>query len=304
MKNSFLIAAISVFGCLIGSAQQLQNPGFEDWENLGTAQEEPVNWSSLKTADALASVAPQVVSRDVGRNGGYCPMLEVKSAFGISANALLTNGRVHADFNPENGYVYTDENNPGWHTAFNFRPDSLVGWYKYEPSGNDKGKVEIIIHDGVGRLPFTGYENNVIGRARFDITQASNDWVRFTTPFYYYDTRDSEYILVTIAAGDSTISVAGTTLWVDDLELIYNDPTAAIEKEKSTNFDAIYAGEGVLKFIMNDYNDAEYEIYSLTGSLLQKGKPTEKTLFSAQNGFYIIRLREGQKYIQKKIYIY
>jgi hypothetical protein len=304
MKTLLLSLAMVFSAVLFCFTQQLQNPGFEDWENLGTAQEEPVNWSSLKTADALASTAPQVVTRDDGRNGGYCPKLEAKSVFGITANGLLTNGRVHADFNPENGYVFTDENDQQWHTEFNYRPDSLVGWYKYSPSGNDKGKVEIIIHDDIGRLPFTGYESNVIGRARYDITQASSDWLRFSVPFTYFDTRDAEHILVTIACGDSTVSNAGSTLWVDDLELIYNDPTSAVQELTSSVQDAVYVGDGVIKFILDDYDQSEYEIYSLAGSLMQRGKPSEKTLFTATSGLYIIRLKQGETVIQKKIYIY
>lgn len=304
MKTMLLIWILST-SLFLGS-QQLQNPGFEDWENLGTAQEEPVNWSSLKTADALAASAPQVVSRDDGRNGGYCPKLEVKSVFSISANGLLTNGRVHADFNPENGYVFTDENDPQWHTEFNFTPDSLVGWYKYSPSGNDQGKVEIILHDNVGRLPFTGYEANVIGRARYDITQPSNDWLRFSVPFSYFDTRAAEYILVTMAAGDSTISNAGSILWIDDLELIYNDPTSSVQESSASTStsQAIYVGDGIIKFVMEDFNNSEYEIYNLSGQLIQKGIPEEKVLFQAQDGIYIIRLKTGNSIVQKKMYIH
>jgi hypothetical protein len=298
--TTILIASISS----LLYAQQLENPGFESWENLGNAQEEPLNWSSLKTADALAATAPQVVSQDAGRNGGFCPRLEAKSVFGITANGLLTNGRVHADFNPENGYVFTDENDPQWNTVFDFRPDSLVGWYKYSPSGDDKGKVEIILHDDVGRLPFTGYAANVIGRARYDITQESADWMRFSVPFTYLDSRDSEHILVTIACGDSTVSNDGSILWVDDLELIYNEPTSSTENFSNHFENSIYVGDGIIKFMLDDYSQAEYEIYTLAGALVQSGKPLAKTNFSAQNGFYIVRLRQGSSVIQRKIYIH
>lgn len=304
MKKS-LLAVIALSSTIFSyNAQQLENSGFEDWENLGNAQEEPLNWSSLKTADALAATAPQVVSRDDGRNGGYCPKLEAKSVFGITANGLLTNGRVHADFNPENGYVFTDENDSQWNTVFNFRPDSLVGWYKYAPSGEDQGKVEIILHDDVGRLPFTGYTANVIGRARYDITTESSDWLRFSVPFNYFDTRDSEHILVTVACGDSTVSNAGSILWVDDLELVYNEPTSSIDEMSDSAESSIYVGDGIIKFILEEYSHAEYEIYSLAGALLQKGQPSEQTIFSANSGFYIVRLKHGKSITQKKIYIH
>jgi hypothetical protein len=280
--------------------QQLENGNLELWENVGTATEEPVNWSSLKTADALASTAPQVISRDTGRNGGFSAKLEVKSVFGIPANGMMTNGRVHADFNPENGYVYTVPNNSEWHTLFTSRPDSIVGWYKYAPQQNDKGKVEVILHVDQGRLPFNGFEQNLIGRARHDIIGASADWKRFSTPFYYYNGDIPEYILITVAAGDSTISKNGTLLWIDDLELIYNQP-AAIESQNIQDI-AVNASAGFIHFGENV--KGSYHVVDMTGQRIQYGSISKQIAFRHPVGIYIISgiTDEGLTF-RRKLYI-
>lgn len=207
-------------------SDQLPNSDFENWENVGSPTEEPIRWSSLKTADALASAAPKVIERDAGHTGNYGVKLTVSDpVFNIEANGLLTTGRVHADYDPEKGYVYTDVSDPQWNTPFNARPDSLVGWYKYSPQPGDKGKIEVLLHKGThARLPRDQETiNNEIGDAAFKFITAKTDWTRFSVPFHYTSTEDIDYVLGVIQAGDSTISQTGTKLWVDDIKLIYNN---------------------------------------------------------------------------------
>ena len=300
MKTN-LFAALFLSSSFFYGQQQLQNGDFEIWENVGTATEEPENWSSLKTADALASSAPQVLSRDIGRIGGYCARMEVKSVFGVAANGIMTNGRVHADFNPENGYVYTDAGNQQWHTTFTSRPDSIVGWFKYAPQNGDKGKVEVILHVDQGRLPFNGLEANIIGRAKHEFTQAQADWVRFSAPFNYWNGGTPEFILTTIAAGDSTISKNGTILWVDDVSLIYNDPTVSITSIKTTEL-AINASNGYLLF--DDGLNATYRVYSSVGQLIQRGQTDYKVPFAHNSGVYFIEVTTQYEVVRRKLYIH
>lgn len=299
--KKILFATFYLIPSFFYSQQQLQNGDFEVWENVGTATEEPENWSSLKTADALASTAPQVLSRDVGRIGGYSVRLEAKTVLGIPANGIVTNGRVHADFNPANGYVYTNSGNAQWHTDFTSRPDSIVGWYKYAPQNGDKGKVEIILHTGQGQLPFNGLEANIIGRAKYEFTQAQASWVRFTTPFNYWKAGTPEFVLTTIAAGDSTISKNGTVLWVDDISLIYNDPTVNVEQQKNPEI-AVNASHGFLVFESDLM--AEYYVYSTTGELVQSGQTDNKVPFLHNPGVYLIEVITQQVVIRRKLYIY
>ena len=296
-----LVTTFLVLSGFINAQQQLQNGDFEIWENVGAATEEPENWSSLKTADALAGTAPQVLSQDPGRLGGFSARLEAKSVFGIPANGIMTNGRVHADFNPENGYVYTDAADAQWHTTFTDRPDSIVGWFKYAPQNGDKGKVEVILHTNQGQLPFDGFQANIIGRAKYEFTQAQADWVRFSTPFNYWTAGTPEYILTTITAGDSTISENGTVLWVDDVSLIYNEPSTSLS-DFHKNEIGINASNGFLLF--DEELTASYSVYSSTGQLVQSGTTQQKVPFLHNSGIYFIEVSTNHEVVRRKLYIH
>ncbi|MBK9192533.1 MAG: PCMD domain-containing protein [Crocinitomicaceae bacterium] len=240
-----LSAVISVSGI---SQAQLENPGFEaGWENgadIAGAEDEPLQWSSLKSADAYTLVAPIVAFKETvnPHSGTYCiRLLNVDTGLGPVANGLLTNGRVHAELVAANGYVFTNTSDTKWNTVFTDRPDSLVGWYRYDPTTGDQGKVEVITHTtaALGKLPGANYpETHWISRARYDITTSSpSTWVRFSVPFTYYSTNASEYILVVLSAGDSTNALIGSEMWIDDLELIYNPNLVNVTPPATQNID-------------------------------------------------------------------
>lgn len=301
MKTLFTLFLGLTTSFLIFSQQQMQNGDFESWDDVGTAEEEPTNWSSLKTADALAGSAPQVLSQDAGRNGGFCPKIEVKSVFGIKANGIMTNGRVHADFNPENGYVYTDPNDARWYTAFTDKPDSIVGWYKYAPQNGDKGKIEIILHVNQGNLPYNGTQGNVVARAKYEFTTAQASWTRFAKAFNYWNTNDPEYILTTVTSGDSTVSETGSTLWIDDLSLVYN-PTSSVDKNEKYEF-AINASQGFLYFDVNN-ESVNYQVSDVSGKIIQSGKANKSVPFKHNSGIYFINIESAEGNFTKKLYIH
>ena len=49
MKSLHIIFALLIINGTL--SQQLENSGFEQWENVGTGEEEPLSWSSTKTSD-------------------------------------------------------------------------------------------------------------------------------------------------------------------------------------------------------------------------------------------------------------
>ena len=63
-------------------SQQLDNNGFENWEDIGTSIEEPIDWSSTKTSDnpSLNGFAPQVIERSSdAHSGSYSAKLTNKN---------------------------------------------------------------------------------------------------------------------------------------------------------------------------------------------------------------------------------
>lgn len=302
-------ASFLLFYGLLSSAlyaqQQLENPGFETWDGSG-ATLEPVDWSSLKTSNNsfLAQSAPQVLFQDAGRTGNHSVRLENKSALGIVANGILTNGRVHADLNPDNGFVYTDASDPRWNTPFSSRPDSLVGWYKFQPAstgGNtDKGKAEIYLHKtGSGQNPVANTAANMIAHARFDMTTATAQWTRFSVPFNYSSSENPDYILVVLTSGDSTSAINGSIAWFDDLELIYN--TASLTNGQMNSLQIAQKGASIL--LKNMQEGAQYAVMNALGQILVEGtgKSGDTKIPMTETGVYFVRVATSKGVVTKKI---
>ena len=272
-------------------AQQLENSGFEQWENVGTGEEEPLSWSSTKTSDnsSLNGLAPQVISRTTdAHSGSYAAKLINKNVpfVNIVANGIVTNGIIHTTTNPQDSYVYTDVNSSDHSQPFTSYPDSIVGWYKYAPQGNDIGIIQVLLHSSYGQLPIDA-STSVIALADFDFSANSN-WTRFSTPFVYYPTINMPaYILCNISAGDSTQAVANSELKIDDLELIYN--TTTISSEEINLLHVTYVND-LLQF-SNVVKEFNYAVYNVQGQLMNIGKIDEynrNVSISLASGIYFI----------------
>ena len=289
MKNLHIIFALLMINGTL--AQQLENSGFEQWENVGTGEEEPLSWSSTKTSDnsSLNGLAPQVISRTTdAHTGTYAAKLINKNVpfVNIVANGIVTNGIIHTTTNPQDSYVYTDVNSSDHSQPFTSYPDSIVGWYKYVPQGNDVGNIQVLLHSSYGQLPIDA-STSVIALAEFDFSSNSN-WTRFSTPFNYYPTiNNPAYILCNISAGDSTQAVANSELKIDDLELIYN--TTTISNEETNSLHVTYVNDH-LQF-SNVVKEINYAIYNVQGQLMNFGKLdryNRNVSISLESGIYFI----------------
>ena len=304
MKSLHIIFALLIINVTL--SQQLENSGFEQWENVGTGEEEPLSWSSTKTSDnsSLNGLAPQVISRSTdAHTGTYAAKLVNKNVpfVNIVANGILTNGIVHTTTNPQDSYVYTDVNSSDHSQPFTSFPDSIVGWYKYAPQGNDVGNIQVLLHGSYGQLPVDA-STSIIALAEFDFSANSN-WTRFSTPFIYYPTiNNPAYILCNISAGDSTQAVANSELKIDDLELIYN--TTKIPDQSTNSINVTYLNDH-LQF-SNIVNEINYAIYNLQGQLMNIGKIdryNRNVSITLEIGIYFISIQSKDHHQSIKILV-
>ncbi len=226
------ILSLFVFLCCLLSLNaqtEVPNGGFENWDNVGNNDEEPQNWSANKTGGGLAGLAPQTCFRESNNPyaGNYCIKVETDTYFGAVVNGAATTGRIEApNTNPANGYLRTIRSDADFNSPFSGRPDSLVGYFRYNQEGGDQGKVEVFLHgdydvenpDQGGSAPF------MIGTATFLTPTSDVDtWTRFSVPFTYTSPDTPLYFLAVVSA--SVVAgggVEGSALWVDELETIYN----------------------------------------------------------------------------------
>lgn len=292
---------------------QLENPGFEEWEVISASPpdtiREPVQWSSLKTSDnaSLSAFAPVVCTRSSDAHSGeYSLKLTNFSTFGIVANGIVTNGRIHPDLNTQLAYVYTDPADENWNTSFTSRPDSISGWFRYVPQGNDTFQVKVNLHKGFGKQPDDDWENNWIGVAEFKSgVNTAEEWLRFSAPFTYFGEEDPEYALVVITSGNAYSAVDSSIAYVDDLEMIYHPTSAGQSLERPDSRIAV-SGMRTLRLMnmeLGDYN--QIRVFNITGKLVWNSRlDSERISVEEANlpqGIYVVTLTGPRKVFTQKI---
>ena len=311
MKKNFTL--LLVFSFVLGFsafAQQFQNGGFEEWEDVGLGAEmlEPVNWSSIKTSDLdnLNLLVPVVwsISDDVHSGEHSVYLLNIET-LGIVATGMITNGRVHADLNPDLAYVYTNQEDPRWNSPFAGRPDSVVGWYKCNPAEGDFGTVKVALH--VGDLHIPGDEANLVAMAHLELsTVAVTEWTRFAVAFEYYLEVNPDYQLTILYSGNGTEALADSEAWFDDVEFIYNPES--VSENKLENL-LVYSSYGKINISIKGQDIDEYKIVvnDLMGRHIFNGKlqTGENLQISSgiSKGVYIVSAINGSSSYSRKIVI-
>lgn len=275
MKRQLLLILFISFSIGI-MAQQPENFSFEEWEMVGFQNqfEEPVDWSSLKTSepDNLANVAPEVMFKSTdAHSGSFSVHLINKLVFGIVANGIITNGRIHADFDPSEGFTYTDPEDAQWNTPITDRPDSLVGYYKYISVDGDAAQLQALLHTGFGSQPQAD-SSNWIALAKANLANENvPNWTRFSIPFEYYLDIEPEFILFNFSSGDGLNPVAGSEAWLDDIGLVYN--VDGIDEQLAESLLKAFGYKNTIVADLTRFGMGtrfELGIYDLTGKLLKK----------------------------------
>ena len=234
--RKLILALVFCTSVLFNYAQSnLSNSGFEQWDNLGAASEEPANWNSFKTGTGSYTwAASQQLKRSTsvrpGSSGSYSAVMWSKSVLGIIANGCLTTGQVNmgnaAPANSSN-YNITQTGNSSFNQTFTASPDSLVVWVRFHPvNSGSNARFHAIIHDVYGvRDPIDGGSTpHIRAEATLNFPGTSGSWVRKSVPFVYSGpTISPNYMLVTFTTNQTPgQGGANDSLYVDDIEMIYD----------------------------------------------------------------------------------
>lgn len=246
-KLTFVLFSV-ILVIQVHSQMQPENAGFEQWESVGLNTPEPVDWSSIKTSDnsTLNGFAPYVWDQSAdAHSGSYSVKLFNASVLTIVAAGTITNGRVHSDLNPNNGYVFTQTSDSHWNTPFSQKPDSVVVWAKFTPVSGDIAQLKAVLHTGTAKIPDAA-QANWIALAQIDIPDQTSTWTRFSAPFNYFNGNTPEYILFVLSSG-GTVAHVGSTAYFDDMELIYNP----VELDLTVFMQGPYAGNNLMAPTLN-----------------------------------------------------
>ena len=252
MRKTFAIFAAAVL--LSGAAQaqnhpQITNGDFETWTFDGANL--PNYFNSFQTADGLFSgLAYDKNNRQVkrstdkrpGTTGSYSCSIWSRKVSGVVAQGNLTTGRVHAaamSATGKNNYNYSDRDGSNTSNGvknpcampFTGRPDSLVVWVKFTPSGTDSShpyaKVTATIHsdfDYIDGYAQTSDSKYVVATAvNMTIAKTNGKWKRLSIPFNYTNNgAQPKYIL--LSAATNAYPGGGNEndyLYLDDITLVY-----------------------------------------------------------------------------------
>jgi hypothetical protein len=313
MKKLLVISmAVTLLAGYAAAQSQLENPGFEEWDIIaeggGDTIREPAEWSSLKTSDnaQMSTLAPVVCKRSSDAHSGRYSLELTNIMSLIVANGVATNGRIHPNIITSEAYMYTDTVNSAWNTPFTSKPDSVTGWFKYDPQSDDTLQVKIILHRGYGKQPDADYTDNWIAVAEYKSPLASGDnWVRFSTPFLYFNDDAPQYILAILNSGNGYFPVAGSKVLFDDLEMIYNSGPTSVEKQVAPS-GYIYVDHRQL--VLHGLKQTSYQsvsIRDLTGRLVWTGQIAADRIdissAGLKKGIYLITLAGNKAIYSQKI---
>ena len=226
---------------------QVNNTNFEDWENVGTDDEEPLEWNSFGTASGTwASFAQKGLQRSTdirtGATGSYCAKIWANSIMGTIANGNLTTGQINMGSttpSSTSNYNITRTANTAYNEALTAVPDSLVVWVKTVISNaSHTPRIHATVHDNYDMRDPTasGSESHIVAEATLNYTTTGGVWVRKSIPFIDGAATTPSYIIVSF----TTCSTPGTGtandyVLLDDLLLVYN-PTLTTGTLASTDY--------------------------------------------------------------------
>ncbi len=240
LKKLFFVGLFSLGISVLCNAQmpQVNNGGFESWDNLGADNVEPSNWNSFMTANSnyltQFGKKKRINRSDVkrpGSTGSYSALIWSTNEVVAIANGNFTTGKINmGSTSPANSanYNFTSRSENGFYHSFTGHPDSLVVWVRFKPSsgGSEQARINAIIHDGydVKDPSDAGSTSHIVGVAMLNFPKTNGLWVRKSIPFNYSGPSvNPQYLLISMTTNMTPGGgSAGDSLYVDDMQLIYN----------------------------------------------------------------------------------
>ncbi|MCE3279913.1 MAG: hypothetical protein K0S44_2104 [Bacteroidetes bacterium] len=219
MKKIYSVVALAMASLGV-FAQATPNAGFETWtHNSFPSYDTPNSWDNLNPSTGSLGVytcLKATAGADV-HSGSAALKLITKSVFGQIANGIVTTGTINTTTQTIGGGI-----------SYSGRPDSITGFYKYTSVSGDNGFVEL-------QLLGAGGDTDTVGYARF-VTPSSSvgSYARFAKQVVY---RNSNPVVKSIwilsSSKDAVTHFVGSSLWADDISMVFNSSTGIKEVPKA-----------------------------------------------------------------------
>jgi hypothetical protein len=248
MKKLFTLIFSSIVINYSVNAQALPNGGFENW-TASSNYDNPNEWSTLNSLTAIFGFYTCTKSTDA-HGGNNSVRLESKySGPGLNTNinGIITTGEFQVSGTSGAAVGGAD---------YAFRPDSVVGWYKYAPISGDTGYIELMLLNAT--------DDDTIGHAKFFELSTVTTWTRFAKKIDYSSSDAPALLRINLNASSGTDPQPGSVVYFDDLQLIFNGVGI---NEQTTNVFKVYPNPATEElFIKNPGNEiAKMRVFDAMG---------------------------------------
>lgn len=269
-------------------AQNLPNPNFETWTNMGT-YEDPDNWITLSNFSSLAPEWPICVAKSTDSHSGtYACELETKLNL---VDTTVLAGFVIAG---TGDFLFSGVN----YVANTVRPNSMLAYYKFAPINGDTAGISINL---------TKWDSNTnsqitVGVGEVSIIGSTSTYTLIEVPVTYLTSDTPDTMMIVAASSIGSNPQVGTKLVLDDISFsmsgagvmdlnlysssIYPNPANdelefKIDNAKPTEVVLIdMAGKEIVTYALN------FPMYKINVSNLRQGS-------------YIYQLKENGKIVSK-----
>lgn len=275
--NSIYTFLVLVISYQISIAQDIPNPGFENWSNPN-GYNVPQGWATLNDATSEVNIFT-CTQGTPGNPGDYYLKLTSRniSGFGIIPGIAVSGALDVTTFEPLSGFAYTQ------------RPLALTGSWQYMGmSANDIGYVSITLTkwDDVNSVSIP------IGAGNANLTGMEMSWVNFSIPINYTsDLFPDSCMIVMSASGASPAN--NSFLYVD--HLAFELPAGVDEQHSDVKFNAFpnpFNDQITINMPHENWID-QLTIIDQTGSIVYQAEKTRKINFDLHElpaGIYFIQI--------------
>lgn len=276
IKKLLSITTITALAIFTTTAQtsDIPNKTFESWSGQNAT-----SWNNLNGV-APGSCTKATAPADI-HGGSAAIILKTLSVLGNTAPGTAATGTINLLQQTVTGGV-----------PFTDRPDSLTGWYKYAPVGNDAGNIVAI-------LLSADPARDTIGIATFFPSGTVGTYTYFKTAFEYRLPDAPTQALFIMASSGASGGQVNTLMYVDDLGVVYN-PTVGVD-EASADKIAVYPNPVSENLFVNmaGVEDASVSIFDITGKKVAQHSLNEKlnsiNVASLANGMYVYQVSNNAK---------
>jgi hypothetical protein len=291
-KLFFTITTVLFFN-YINAQNAIPNPGFENWTSQGS-YDNCTGWgtidASISTFCSCAGTAVKTAVTGEFHSGTLAMKLKTLSVFGQTAPGIAATGTINTSTQAVDGGV-----------SYNLRPDSIVGWYRYTPSGTDTGSVEITL----SKWNTGTNKRDVVAHAKFTQNTSVASYARFAQALTYSLSSAPDTMVVILLSSSTTAAQVNSTMWVDDLDLIFNSTTNIATNHLANSLTSVYPNPSKGSFVIETSSTEKQtmQLFDVNGKLVLTQTVIGKTNIDVSNlaeGVYNLSLINSEWFVVNK----